>query len=323
MFGGMTNHLSRAWLFAFLVVACNGYTQEEPRAQTEEPNTTQQTADSGAGASEGVAEAGVEQDLQDAADEAVATKRRQLLDEAIAALSESETALKALDEGDTEAALEALAIVAGKLQIVVGREPSLALAPVDVSVIRRDIMAGDPDAIRAMREEIEEVMEDGNIQEARLMLRDFGSELVIEVLNIPLETYPAAIRRVAGLIDDGETEAAKNALTRALNTLIVTENIIALPVLRAESMLEQAQALANKDEPTDEDPEQLAGLLAEVETELALTEAFGYAEETRAYDALMADLRKLRRKADSGEDTKELFGAVRERFGAWRNQGSD
>ena len=30
-----------------------------------------------------------------------------------------------------------------------------------------------------------------------------GSELVIEVLNIPLETYPAAIRRVAGLIDDG------------------------------------------------------------------------------------------------------------------------
>lgn len=323
MLGRITHNVSRAWLLSLLVIACNGYTQVEQPVQSQEQETTQQIADSSTGTSEATVAAEVEQDVQGATDDAVAEKRRQLLDEAIAALRESETALEALDEGDTEAALEALAIVAGKLQIVVGREPSLALAPVDVSVTRRDILAGDPDTIRAMREEIEEVMEDGSIQEARLMLRDFGSELVIEVLNIPLETYPAAIRRVAGLIDDGETAAAKAALTRALNTLIVTESIIALPVLRAESMLEQAQALANKDEPTDEEHKQLAELLADVETELALTEAFGYAEETRSYDALMADLRKLRKKADSGEDTRELFGAIRERFGTWRNQGSD
>lgn len=323
MLGRITHNVSRAWLLSLLVVACNGYTQEEQPVQAQEKDTTEQIADSSTGKSEAAAAAAVERDVQGATDDAVAEKRRELLDEAIAALQESETALEALDAGETEAALAALATVAGKLQIVVGREPSLALAPVDVSVTRRDILAGDPDDIRAMREEIEEVMENGNIQEARLMLRDFGSELVVEVLNIPLETYPAAIRRVAGLIDDGETAAAKAALTSALNTLIVTESIIALPVLRAESMLEQAQNLANKDDPTDEDHQQLAELLASVETELALTEAFGYAEETKAYDALMADLRKLRRTADRGENTESLFGAVRERFSAWRNQGSD
>jgi hypothetical protein len=73
-----------------------------------------------------------------------------------------------------------------------------------------------------------------------------ASETVVSVSNIPLATYPAAIKDAAKLIDENKTNEAKSALQTALNTQVVTETIIPLPVVLAQASLKEAETLAEK-----------------------------------------------------------------------------
>lgn len=66
--------------------------------------------------------------------EEVANKRKALVKEAIAALSETKKALKALEDNKPNEALTALAEVTGQLEIVVSRDPKMAFVAIDVEV---------------------------------------------------------------------------------------------------------------------------------------------------------------------------------------------
>ena len=52
-----------------------------------------------------------------------------------------QTETSVLDQGDKNGALEALERASGKLDLVVSRDPKLALAPVDVTVSVLDLYA--------------------------------------------------------------------------------------------------------------------------------------------------------------------------------------
>ena len=66
--------------------------------------------------------------------------RGQLVQEAVAALRETQNALTAIDQNKTGDAIAALERATGKLEIVLARTPDLALAPVDVSVTTQDVL---------------------------------------------------------------------------------------------------------------------------------------------------------------------------------------
>ncbi|MGS8570856.1 YfdX family protein, partial [Salmonella enterica subsp. enterica serovar Braenderup] len=59
--------------------------------------------------------------------------------------------------------------------------------------------------------------------------------------NIPLASYPAAVKAVVPLIDQGKIEEAKAALQSALNTLVEERSVLPLPVLRAKLLLKRAE----------------------------------------------------------------------------------
>jgi hypothetical protein len=63
------------------------------------------------------------------------------------------------------------------------------------------------------------------------------------VTELPLATYPAAIRAVAPLIDAGKTAEAEAALYAALNTLVIETYVVPLPRVRAQAMLREAEKL--------------------------------------------------------------------------------
>ena len=164
------------------------------------------------------------QKVEDTKQDQTAEKRKQMLEEARTVIRETENALKALDEKKNEDALAALERAAGKLAIILAREPELALAPSDVNEVPYDIL-GDIDAIKALRDEIEDALDDGRVQQARHLIRNLASETVISVTNIPLATYPDVIKKAVKLIDEGKIDEAKQALQIALNTLVVTDKI--------------------------------------------------------------------------------------------------
>lgn len=72
---------------------------------------------------------------------------------------------------------------------------------------------------RERLKQAKEYLDSGEIQEARLLIAGLASEMVIELVNIPLTTYPVAIKAVVPLIDKGDFAKAREALHAALNTL--------------------------------------------------------------------------------------------------------
>ena len=68
--------------------------------------------------------------------------------------------LKALEETDTKDAIKSLERAVGKMELIMARNPELALAPLDVEVIAYDLYA-TPGTIRMAIKEAEKLLEDG------------------------------------------------------------------------------------------------------------------------------------------------------------------
>jgi hypothetical protein len=141
---------------------------------------------------------------------------------------------------------------------------------------------------------------DDRVQHARHALEFLASEADIDVAELPLATYPAAIKAVAPLINAGKIGEAKAALSTALNTLVVETLIIPLPRVRAEAMLSEADQLAKKKDRNDQEKTRLRSLIEATQRELRLAEALGYGTK-ESYKPLYAQLDEVRSKTDSGE----------------------
>lgn len=299
---------------AFLLAA--GLAVAPALAQDAEPESADQTEQN---------RESVEGSVQEEAGRQLSEKRQRLISDAVAALDETEKALIALDEENTDEALEALAVATGKLELIVTRDPDLALAPVAVDLISHDVLA-DVETIRATRETIEDLVDDGEIQKARPLMRDFASELVISTSNLPIATYPDAIKLATAMIDDGDIDAAKRTLRTALATLVVTETVIPLPILRAELFISAAEAALGESgtaEASDasEEAEMLepADYVEAARTELEIAEALGYGVE-EDYAALRDDLRELDEKIEAEQDTGGIFDTIADSFSDLRGR---
>ena len=240
----------------------------------------------------------VQPEVQKETDSQAADKRKQVLDEAVSALSLTKSALAALDDKDTARALATLAEVTGKLELIVAREPTLALAGVDVRTIVHDLFA-NTETIEAMTDEALDALKHGEVQQARHVLALLASEIVITVTSIPLASFPAAVKAVVPLIDQGKIEEAKAALQSALSTLVEESSVLPLPVLRAKLLLKRAEPLVEDGQRSAASNERLETLLNEARQQLEMAELLGYGKR-KDFEPLYAELKKIKEKTGGG-----------------------
>ena len=240
----------------------------------------------------------VQPEVQKETDSQAADKRKQVLDEAVSALALTKSALAALDEKESARALATLAEVTGKLELIVAREPTLALAPVDVRTIVHDLFA-NTETVEAMTDEALDALKHGEVQRARRVLALLASEIVITVTNIPLASYPAAVKAVVPLIDQGKIEEAKAALQSALSTLVEERSVLPLPVLRAKLLLKRAEPLVEDGQRSEASNERLETLLNEARQQLEMAELLGYGKR-KDFEPLYAELKKIKEKTGGG-----------------------
>lgn len=241
-----------------------------------------------------------------------AEKHKQLIAEASIALKETETALKALEDKKVDEALAALERATGKFDVILARDPKLALAPVEVKVNTYDLLAS-VDTVKAMIHDAENYLEDGEIQKARPLVANLVSEIVISTVHIPLATYPDAIKAITPLIDAGKLDEAKAGLRAALNTLVITDDIIPLPTLRAERLLKNAEELAENEERTIKDNEILSDLLAEARNQLKMAEVLGYGKR-EAFKPMYEQLDQIEEKISGGKGGKGWFDKIKQQL---------
>ncbi len=251
----------------------------------------------------------VQPEVQKETDSQAADKRKQVLDEAVSALALTKSALAALDEKESARALATLAEVTGKLELIVAREPTLALAPVDVRTIVHDLFA-NTETVEAMTDEALDALKHGEVQRSRRVLALLASEIVITVTNIPLASYPAAVKAVVPLIDQGKIEEAKAALQSALSTLVEERSVLPLPVLRAKLLLKRAEPLVEDGQRSEASNERLETLLNEARQQLEMAELLGYGKR-KDFEPLYAELKKIKEKTGGGGGGKGWLDEIK------------
>lgn len=235
-----------------------------------------------------------------------------LLQEAMAALQETQTALTAIDQKKPDDAIAALERATGKLEILLARSPDLALAPVDQHVVTHNILA-DVNQVKALRERAEEALEDGRIQEARHLIDGLASETVISVSSLPLATYPDAIKEAAALLAKNKPQDAKEVLLTALSTIVVRDTIIPLPMTRAQAALNEAKQLAAKQSRSAADNNRIKSLIGTARQQLELTRALGYATK-RDLDELSDTLNEIERETGEKRSARQIFDRIEQLF---------
>jgi len=101
-------------------------------------------------------------------------ERKKILADAVAAVANTEGALLALEANKKDEALSLLEKASGKLDLVMARDPDLALAPVDIDETVIDVYT-DVDSIKAMVKEARNALDNNRLQEARNLIKGLAS----------------------------------------------------------------------------------------------------------------------------------------------------
>ena len=299
-------HIGRLFLLCLSLMSLGGLALSAPGFATDSALPSKPQAQSEASQS-------IQPKVDKLTAEAVAVKRKTLVAEAAAALVETHKALKALESKKPDVALKALAEVTGKLDLIVARNPKLARAPVETEVVTYDLLT-DLDAIKKVIKEAKAHLNDGEIQKARPLVANLASEIQYRTLHLPLATYPSAIKAIAPLIDAGKIDEAKAGLLAALNTRVVTtDEVMPLPKLRAEFLLNEAQELAEKKDRSKEENDKLAKHLQASREQLQIAELLGYGKK-EDFNPMYEQISEIEKKSAGGKSGTGWFDKIKQQL---------
>ena len=145
-----------------------------------------------------------------------------------------------------------------------------------------------------------------------------SSEIRVRTYNLPLETYPAAIKETVRLITNDKLDDAKALLQRTLSTLVVVEDVIPIPVINAQFMIAKAKDITSGNDPgkLDENKKkEILDLLNGAREELKLAEALGYGSENRDFSALDASIKEIEGKI---KDKIDLSNCLTPLLNIWK-----
>lgn len=237
--------------------------------------------------------------------------RKTLDTEAIAAIDETRAALKALDQNKPDDALAAIERASGKINVLVARNPGTALIPVAFEVEVLEGAPQDTNAIRAIAKAAERAVDDRDYPGARVLLQALTSEVRVRTYTLPLATYPLALSDAARMIDQKKTKGAAAVLATALNTLVMIDRVTPLPLVLAQTALEDAQALREKNK------DEALRLLAAARNELERAKELGYAGKDPEYAALNSSITEIEKQIKGNSDTTSLFSRLHERVASF------
>ncbi len=241
----------------------------------------------------------------------LALEQEKISEEAVATIMESYALMDLILRDSLEAAKELNKELIGKLEILLAENPDLALLPIEARIFTRDVTT-TIDVAKKITEEAEKAFKEKYYQQARLLLQQLSSEIVVVTTYLPLKTYPDAMKLVGVLLKNNQKEEALVLLNSMLNTLVIEETRLPLPVLRAVELIKEAALLAEKDK--KQNKEAVLNLLEHARYQLELAEIMGYGHVEKEYKPLYKLIKELKKKTESEENTKSLFEELKNKL---------
>jgi hypothetical protein len=230
--------------------------------------------------------------------------------DAIAAVGLTAEAIKSIAENKKDDALASIERATGKINILIARNPASALIPVSVEVIVIDTAPVDPKEIDQIVQRAADATKHRELPLARILLASLVSELRISTTSLPLATYPGALQQAAQLLDQGKNQDAGKVLLTAINTLVMVDHVIPLPLLLAQAAIDAANSQRqNKDVAST--------LLKTARNEATRSRLLGYLSSDSEYKGLDDEISSLESAINGKSDTSSMFSHLRDRISAF------
>ncbi len=237
-----------------------------------------------------------------------------VVEEAVSAVLLTQNVLNALEKNDIQKAKSELEKAIGKLEVVLAHKSAPALLPID-SVIKVTEYMGDLKSAKETLSTVKKLLAVGKVQEARRLLDTLQSEIDIVTVSLPLVSYPQALKLSARYINEGKTNEARDILQMALDTLVKSETVIPLPLLKAQALIEAASKVAKSDK------KQALKHLDAAKKELKIAEVLGYTSGSDTTYKMLDDTIEAVEKEIRGKNRAEkLFEELMERLGEFKEK---
>jgi hypothetical protein len=231
--------------------------------------------------------------------------------DAITSIQQTEGAIQCIAENRKDDALAEIERATGKINILLARNPASAVIPVDVQVVIIDAAPTDLKQIDHTVQLATDATKDKDLPAARILLASVISELRIRTTSLPLATYPEALKRAAQLLDQGNNRDAGDVLLTALNTLVIVDHVLPLPLVLAQAAIDEANSQRQNNK------ELALTLLEAAKNEIMRSRHLGYLSEDAEYKALDDEIANLESAVKGTGNTTSLFAQLRERIAAF------
>jgi len=228
-------------------------------------------------------------------------QNNKLIKEAIRALQYTNDAYIYLNAKKKDKAIESLKKAIGELTVILNQPNAPYLLPVDINIEASEYI-GDVKNISKQITDAKIALSKHQLPLARNILNTLKSEIDIKTVNIPLATYPDAIQLAIKYINEGKIKEAKDVIAMALNTLVTTDTIIPIPILKANDLVIEASKIAKKDK------KQTLKYLEEAKKQLKIAELLGYTSKSdTTYKMLKNSIENIESKINHNKNTDSFF----------------
>jgi len=209
--------------------------------------------------------------------------------------------LVALNQNKKDEAIKTLEKAIGKIEVVLAIPKAPALLPIDSRVVVKEFSGSAYDVETAIITS-EALLDKKRVQDARLIISNLVDEIDFSTINLPLATYPIALKEAAKYLHDGKVKEAKALLAKTLNTFVKVTTVTPIGILEAQSLINAASKIAKKDK-------KLAlSHLAQAKEALKKSEALGYTSRSdTTYKILNDAISKIETEIKGKNQAEKLF----------------
>jgi tellurite resistance protein len=206
-----------------------------------------------------------------------------------------------LNANKKDEAVKTLEKAIGKIEVVLSNPKAPALLPVDSRVIVQNFVGSAEDVETAVITS-KALLSSHKVQEARKIVSTLVDEIDFSTVNLPLASYPVALKEAAKYLHDNKVDQAKAVLTDALNTFVNITTVTPIGILEAQALVKAASKIAKTDK-------KLAlSHLAQAKASLKKSEALGYTSSSdTTYKMLNEAISKVEKEVKGKNKAEKLF----------------
>lgn len=166
--------------------------------------------------------------------------------------------------------------------------PTKLISEVNIEVLDRVENAKNA---RQLIQDVDSLMEVGELQKAKNLMKQLTSELRITRESISISSYLQILRNADRLMKNKQYEKASLELNSILSSVTVERSITPLPLIIAQKMIIEMEKLLEDEQPNKEN---IRTLLNNAEYQICFSEMLGYGKTENEYQHIYNGVKEIK-----------------------------